>query len=68
MARARCGSDRARDLATSYESSTRESAVFTLWPPGPLARENRHDSSSAGTVIGPARSDKSTSSTLPQPP
>ena len=38
-ARVVSGSDGER--ATSKESSTRESAVFTPWPPGPDERENR---------------------------
>jgi hypothetical protein len=37
-------------FATSYDSSTRLSAVFTPCPPGPPDRENRYLSSLSQTV------------------
>ncbi len=40
-------------LATSYDNSTRESVVLTPCPPGPLDRENRQESSAAGTTTEP---------------
>jgi len=39
----------------SQSNSTRESLVFTDWPPGPEERENRSVNSSSGTTTGPAR-------------
>ena len=49
-ARARClrCSGNAAVALRSNTSSTRESVVFTPWPPGPEAREKRQPSSPAG--------------------
>jgi len=41
----------AAEFATSKDSSTRLSVVFTDWPPGPGDLENRQDSSSAGMTV-----------------
>ena len=46
-----CGNEGER--ATSNDSSTRESVVFTPCPPGPEERENRQCSSRAGSTSGP---------------
>src|SRR5262249_59518881 len=50
-ARARWIGPNAPLVATSKLSSTRESAVFTLWPPGPDEWLNRHRSSPSGITI-----------------
>jgi hypothetical protein len=50
-ARDRCTGPSAVVPATSRLSSTRESAVFTDWPPGPDERLNRHRSSRSGIRI-----------------
>ena len=49
MARSRWSSLSAVVVPRSRLSCTRESAVLTLWPPGPEARENCSTSSPAGT-------------------
>ena len=51
IARARWVAESAREPATSNDSSTRESAVFTDCPPGPDDRLKRHRSSDAGIAI-----------------
>jgi len=53
IARSRRRSGMLGDLARSKMSSTRESVVFTPWPPGPDERENRHESSERGIVTDP---------------
>ena len=49
-ARARCRGPSAVVAPRSRLSSTRESAVFTDWPPGPDDRLKRHRSSPSGTT------------------
>jgi Protein of unknown function (DUF2510) len=49
-ARARTTGPSDGERATSKDSSTLLSVVFTDWPPGPEEREKRHPSSAAGTL------------------
>lgn len=53
-ARSRWTGERAVDSANRHDNSTRVSDVFTDWPPGPLDRENRQESSAAGMTTRPA--------------
>lgn len=53
IARSRSDSGMLGDVARSKMSCTRESVVFTPWPPGPDDRENRQDSSERGIVTDP---------------
>ena len=59
-ARLRSNSGTLGDVARSKMSCTRESVVFTPWPPGPDERENRHDSSERGIVTDPRTTISST--------